>query len=926
MDVAPDVIVKWQDGSKNCVSTKDIKSAKKGQNNVNRVGAKIKMLYKNKWYYGTVVVTEVDSQHNQVPNQSQQSSNAANFSEFSSDDDQPLSNLKTNLDETASNKEDPFYDDEDSRDPDFVLPSNQPRKLSVSSDATVCADDVIFNENLVLNKSIDLHHNTLQLYNEGIEATLGSYQNQTCEVVGCTEEVFSACSRCLVLQCWNHFKNDASCEQHFQCGPTSPSILTTQNDITKGLNLRIDNDKIYLRETETRNECSDTAILQHMEIDQLSPMTASSENHQKQICEVVGCQKEVFSSCFRCLILQCWDHFVNDDFSCELHVRRDIQSPNITTTITSKAPEDYEMEGDPRELEMTYRKKINQKKQNKLQKDQGKEYSTQVKKTKMPAKKLGPLCNLSYCQHLKRDCYKFDEESRQIIFEDYWSQGDIQRQREFVARHVEKTETLRKTAGVNSRRKLTFKYYLTLNGVRVNVCRYLFLNTLSITERVLRTAVQKVSESGVVIKDKRGGRPQSKQELDARSRDLCVKHIDRYPRVESHYCREGSTREYLHSDLTVKKMYRMFIRSLEGNPLKPSFSTYKRVFKGKNLSFHRPKKDQCSLCLTYYNGTEEVKAKLQEKFQKHQFDKLTFRNTRKMCLNQAKENPGVVQCVTFDLQQVIQIPITNENAVFYKRRLSTFNLTVYDLGTRDCCCFTWYEAVSKRGASEISTALNIFLRESDRKGFKRIYLFADGCGGQNRNSIVAAALIYILTNSLNIEEITLRFSIPNHGQSAGDSAHSAISYAVKKAGDVFIPAQLIPIMRLARIDQPYRVFSLLHTDFLDFKKMSTDIQLLSLRKDDTGAHVNWTEMTEFCVKKSDPIKFFFKTSHDQESYRSLTLKRQKMFLLYAEIRPLNEYPPKIATEKYEDLMSLTKGDTAVIRHPDYVEFYKSLPH
>lgn len=94
-----------------------------------------------------------------------------------------------------------------------------------------------------------------------------------------------------------------------------------------------------------------------MQIDQRSPMTASSENHQKQT--------EVFTSCFRCFILQCWDHFVNDDVSCELHVRRDIQSPNITTTITSKAPEDYEMEGDPRESEITYRKKINKKKKTK---------------------------------------------------------------------------------------------------------------------------------------------------------------------------------------------------------------------------------------------------------------------------------------------------------------------------------------------------------------------------------------------------------------------------------------------------------------------------------------------------------------------------------------------------------------------------------
>lgn len=160
--------------------------------------------------------------------------------------------------------------------------------------------------------------------------------------------------------------------------------------------------------------------------------------------------------------------------------------------------------------------------------------------------------------------------------------------------------------------------------------------------------------------------------------------------------------------------------------------------------------------------------------------------------------------------------------------MKTDRTHLLDLETRDCYCFTYHEGQSKRGASEISTTLNIFLQESDRKCFKRIHLFADGCGDQNRNSIVAATLIYIQVYSLDIEEIRLRFSISNHGQSAGDSAYSAISYAVEKAGDVFIPAQLIRIMSLARVEQSYRIFPQIHKYFLDFKKLSTDIQLISL--------------------------------------------------------------------------------------------------
>lgn len=205
-------------------------------------------------------------------------------------------------------------------------------------------------------------------------------------------------------------------------------------------------------------------------------------------------------------------------------------------------------------------------------------------------------------------------------------------------------------------------------------------------------------------------------------------------------------------------------------------------------------------------------------------------------------------------------------------------------------------------------------------------MFADGCSGQNRNSIVASTLIYIINNCRSVEEITLRFSVPNHSQSQGDSAHSAISYALKKTGDIFVPTQLVPIFKLARRSKPYHVIVLEHTDFLNVKKLSADLCLLSVRKDDVGSQVNWTEMTEFSVRKTDPSTLFFKTSHKEACYRSLTLKRNMANFLHAGVSPLNETQPKISKEKYEDLISLTTGDTPVIRLSEHVDFYKSLPH
>lgn len=41
--------------------------------------------------------------------------------------------------------------------------------------------------------------------------------------------------------------------------------------------------------------------------------------YQNQVCEASDCQDEVFSSCHRCNILLCYNHFIGDDGSCHAH-------------------------------------------------------------------------------------------------------------------------------------------------------------------------------------------------------------------------------------------------------------------------------------------------------------------------------------------------------------------------------------------------------------------------------------------------------------------------------------------------------------------------------------------------------------------------------------------------------------------------------
>ncbi|CAH2019609.1 unnamed protein product [Acanthoscelides obtectus] len=185
----------------------------------------------------------------------------------------------------------------------------------------------------------------------------------------------------------------------------------------------------------------------------------------------------------------------------------------------------------------------------------------------------------------------------------------------------------RKTTNKESRRQQSVVYTLTsLSGERKVVCKKIFLNTLSISERTARTALSKVKECGILEADKRGGR---QRKYDEKKREEFIRkdiseHIDRFPRVESHYCRASIIKMYLHPDLNLRKMHAMYLDELEkvGRVEKPSFHTYRRVFKAKNLSFHSPKKDQCSLCVSYREGDDTVKHKLKARYDLHIAEKL----------------------------------------------------------------------------------------------------------------------------------------------------------------------------------------------------------------------------------------------------------------------------------------------------------------
>lgn len=97
-------------------------------------------------------------------------------------------------------------------------------------------------------------------------------------------------------------------------------------------------------------------------------------------------------------------------------------------------------------------------------------------------------------------------------------------------------------------------------------------------------------------------------------------HIDRFPKMPSHYNRARSKRLYFYPGLNIRKLYRLYVEKCEEDGIAPQKeNVYRKVFNSYDppLAFHVPKKDQCTSCNNCTNSNNEEKTGLQKDYDDH---------------------------------------------------------------------------------------------------------------------------------------------------------------------------------------------------------------------------------------------------------------------------------------------------------------------
>lgn len=186
------------------------------------------------------------------------------------------------------------------------------------------------------------------------------------------------------------------------------------------------------------------------------------------------------------------------------------------------------VEGSPREVPLQKLKRVNKYKQAKEFRNTGKSYIRPNTMSPMPPKQLGERYNGETCTRFGKKCRLFSDEERQLLLNAY------------LARNIKRESTKQKTtSNEKSRRDKSNYYFLPLKSEQVPVCKVFFMQTLAVTDKSIRTALSKISATGVVEKARRGGRYESVKIRNALLTNGITTHINKFPRVESHYYRKS---------------------------------------------------------------------------------------------------------------------------------------------------------------------------------------------------------------------------------------------------------------------------------------------------------------------------------------------------------------------------------------------------
>ncbi|CAH1959018.1 unnamed protein product [Acanthoscelides obtectus] len=558
----------------------------------------------------------------------------------------------------------------------------------------------------------------------------------------------------------------------------------------------------------------------------------------------------------------------------------------------------------------------------KTKKAAGEEYVSAKQKV-IPAKSMKLPCGVD-CK--KKCTLNISSDDRASIYSQFWSSELlVDQKRQFIAGCIEEVPVQRVRTRTGSRagkRKYSLRYFFTVNGKKISVCRTFFINTLSISQTSIRFALTKRLSSGVVIPDQRG-KHEPPNKIGPEVRNIIREHIQKFPCVDSHYSRNKSQRRYLGSHLSISKMYQCFYEECIEKKLSqaeiPKQWLYADIFNTEfNLSFKEPDNDTCDTCDEFLiklkdAGSVEERNELQKKYEAHLLDADNRYKYKRKDKEGARAQPGI-KMITVDLQKCLATPLLKNCQSFYSLKLWTFNYTIYDATDKSADCFVWDESVAGRGGNEMASCMMRYILDLPNS-IERIIIWSDNCPSQNRNQQMIMCYSYLLMMKPSLKCIEHKFLLRGHTHMEADTVHARIEKQIKSLPQFQICTPW-DWQQLIRLCGPNIAVKEMETDnFKNFNDLQGCI-FQSKKKTVTNQTFFVSKVVHMKFLAETPGVMHFKTKFCQENFEQIDYHRvnrrstrqlnNPSTSSLPTLLPIRNDPKPISTKKYTDLQKLLK--------------------
>lgn len=337
------------------------------------------------------------------------------------------------------------------------------------------------------------------------------------------------------------------------------------------------------------------------------------------------------------------------------------------------------------------------------------------------------------------------------------------------------------------------------DGKLAKVCQKAFCGFLNIgRDRVQRVCKRHLETGGPPV-ERRGGDRKSVKFL-AKTNSV-ISFIKKFKTLEVHYCRSRTKRQYLPSELSINKMYAMYCEQVTDNDLQVKQSYFRYVFNTKfNIGFKAPATDICSQCQMF---KETIK------FEKDPVKKQVLMNRSTIHKRRAKafykllrEDKPNMLTLCFDCQKNMPLPKLSDQAAYFSRQISLYNCgTVVgsskaELTKENVSLYVWGEYDRPKGSNEIASIIfHRLCHLTISEKIDHVRLIADGCGGQNKNTILMAMCSYWLATRApnHVKRLEVIFPVVGHSFLPPDRVFARVEKSVKAKESLVSPSEYVDI-------------------------------------------------------------------------------------------------------------------------------------